>query len=87
MMAGTRKRGNHFDLYCYADRSPPITVVRNEFFEAALRIEQEMGVMVVHETHRRRVLYNPFVARDLCRKVRVYPHIALVVTHVLSSLR
>lgn len=44
--------------------------LRTEFFEAALRIEKEMGVTVVHETHRRRVLYNPFVARELCRKVR-----------------
>jgi sugar phosphate isomerase/epimerase len=36
------------------------------FFDGALRIEKEMGIMVCHETHRGRVLYNPWAARDLC---------------------
>ena len=38
------------------------------FFDGALRIEKEIGIMVCHETHRGRVLYNPWVTRDLCRE-------------------
>lgn len=35
------------------------------FFAEATRIERDLGVTVGHETHRRRVLYNPWIARDL----------------------
>jgi sugar phosphate isomerase/epimerase len=35
------------------------------FFEGALAIEREAGVAVAHETHRGRVLYNPWVTERL----------------------
>jgi len=38
-----------------------------KFFESCLKIESEEGIKVVHETHRRRVLYNPWVTRDLLK--------------------
>ena len=37
------------------------------FFTRALQVEAECGVTIAHETHRGRVLYNPWVTRDLCR--------------------
>lgn len=36
------------------------------FFEAALAVEAEAGIVICHETHRGRVLYNPWATRDLC---------------------
>ena len=41
--------------------------VARAFFERALAVEAEAGVLICHETHRGRVLYNPWVTRDLCR--------------------
>lgn len=35
------------------------------FFEAALRIEDEVGVPVAHETHRGRILFNPWTTAHL----------------------
>lgn len=35
------------------------------FFDEAVKIEKEVGVPIVHETHRQRILYSPFVLRDL----------------------
>ncbi len=39
-----------------------------EFFREALQIQADCGVPVVHETHRSRVLYNPWITRDLLRE-------------------
>jgi sugar phosphate isomerase/epimerase len=36
-----------------------------QFFEGALEAEREAGVLVGHETHRGRPLYNPWATRDL----------------------
>jgi hypothetical protein len=41
--------------------------VARAFFARALAVEAEAGVLICHETHRGRVLYNPWVTRDLCR--------------------
>jgi len=38
------------------------------FFARALAVEKERGILICHETHRGRVLYNPWVTRDLCRE-------------------
>lgn len=35
------------------------------FFRECLAIEDELAIKVVHETHRQRVLFNPWVTRDL----------------------
>ena len=37
------------------------------FFTAALVIEDRTNVLVCHETHRGRALFNPWVTRDVCR--------------------
>ena len=35
------------------------------FLKEALIIEKEIGIDVMHETHRRRILWNPFNYRDV----------------------
>lgn len=35
------------------------------FFEGALKIEADEGVPIAHETHRGRILYNPWITRRL----------------------
>ena len=42
--------------------------VARAFFTRALAVEAEAGILICHETHRGRVLYNPWVTRDLCRE-------------------
>ena len=37
----------------------------DRFFTEALRIEQSAGIQVVHETHRGRILYNPWTTQRL----------------------
>jgi len=37
------------------------------FFRECLKIEEEEGVKIVHETHRQRVLYNGWTTRDLLK--------------------
>jgi sugar phosphate isomerase/epimerase len=39
------------------------------FFRETLRIEEVIGVPVAHETHRGRVLFNPWITRDLLREL------------------
>lgn len=44
------------------------------FMDAAVAIEEEAGITVSHETHRRRILYTPWNCRDVllrCPKVKV----------------
>ena len=36
-----------------------------EFFVGAVAVEDEFGIRMVHETHRRRIMYSPFVLRDM----------------------
>ena len=38
------------------------------FFARALAVEQELGVVVQHETHRHRLLFSPFLAVDCLRR-------------------
>ena len=40
-----------------------------EFFETALEVEREVGVPIGHETHRMRILYSPFVWREVHREL------------------
>ncbi len=39
-----------------------------DFFEHVLKIEAEYGIPVAHETHRGRILYNPWVTRRMLRR-------------------
>jgi len=41
---------------------------REQFFSEALKIEETLPFVVVHETHRSRVLYNPWVTLELVEK-------------------
>lgn len=40
-----------------------------KFFEEALKIEKEEGITIVHETHRQRVFYNPWITRDVLKRL------------------
>ncbi len=37
------------------------------FFKRAIDVEAETGILICHETHRQRILYNPWATRDACR--------------------
>lgn len=39
-----------------------------------MKIEKEFGITVAHETHRRRIFYNPWDTRDLITKVESIFH-------------
>lgn len=39
-----------------------------EFYADAVEIERQVGLTLVHETHRGRVFYNPWTTRDLLRE-------------------
>lgn len=41
------------------------------FFVAALNVEKELGIPIVHETHRQRQLHSPYQARDLFQLPRL----------------
>lgn len=36
-----------------------------EFFTAALKLENEYNIPIAHETHRSRILFNPWITRDI----------------------
>lgn len=36
-----------------------------QFLKDVINIEQELGIIVTHETHRRRIFWNPFNYRDI----------------------
>jgi hypothetical protein len=38
-----------------------------EFFKHAISVEKDKNILICHETHRGRVLYNPWITRDICR--------------------
>lgn len=50
---------------CHSGRDAWSWAEAEQFFEAALAIETELGLPVAHETHRGRILYNPWITRDL----------------------
>jgi len=41
---------------------------KEEFFAECIKIEKESGMTVCHETHRRRIFYNPWDTRDILLK-------------------
>jgi hypothetical protein len=40
-----------------------------EFLGELLKIEKHFGIIVSHETHRRRIFYNPWETRDILKEV------------------
>jgi len=41
---------------------------KEQFFGEALQIEKHFGITIAHETHRRRIFYNPWDTRDYLEK-------------------
>lgn len=41
---------------------------KEDFFRQCLQIEKELDIEVLHETHRRRIFYNPWDTRDILLK-------------------
>ena len=56
---------------CHSGHDSWDTVRASEYFSMALKIEEELlvgaysGVLVVHETHRQRLLHSPYQTRDI----------------------
>eukprot|EP00759_Apiculatamorpha_spiralis_P040083 PhF_6_TR38730/c1_g1_i1/m.57974 len=48
-----------------------------EFFNGALAIEKEFNIPILHESHRQRILYSPFVMRDLVKSGRLSPDVKI----------
>jgi sugar phosphate isomerase/epimerase len=38
-----------------------------KFFKMALEFEKEQNILICHETHRGRILFNPWITRDMCQ--------------------
>lgn len=52
-------------ITCHSGRDAWSVADAEQFFRRAVEIEKEVGVPVGHETHRGRVMFNPWVTRDL----------------------
>lgn len=46
----------------------------HEFFQEAIKIEKEIGIPIAHETHRSRILFNPWITRDM---LQAFPELHL----------
>jgi hypothetical protein len=44
--------------------------VAKQFFSEVLAFEERAGIPIYHETHRGRILYNPWITRDLCKEFK-----------------
>ena len=56
-----------------------------QFYAEVLATEREMGVAVAHETHRGRILYNPWATRDLLRLFPISSSVAISATGYASA--
>ena len=52
---------------CHGGRDAWTAGESQQFYAAVLAAERETPVAVAHETHRGRILYNPWITRDLLR--------------------
>ena len=59
---------------CHGGRDAWTAAEGQQFYAEVLAAEREMGVAVAHETHRGRILYNPWATRDL---LRLFPDLKL----------
>lgn len=55
-------------INAHSGRDSWSTDAAHKYFEQALAIEAEEKITIYHETHRGRILYNPWVTRDMCKK-------------------
>ena len=56
-------------IVAHAGRDTMSFVKQIRFFETALRLEEEIGIPIAHETHRRRPLFSPMNALALLREL------------------
>ena len=59
---------------CHGGRDAWTAAEGQQFYAEVLAAERELGVAVAHETHRGRILYNPWATRDL---LRLFPDLKL----------
>jgi sugar phosphate isomerase/epimerase len=59
---------------CHGGRDAWTASEGQQFYAEVLTAERAMGVAVAHETHRGRILYNPWATRDL---LRLFPDLML----------
>lgn len=62
------RRAAEFDpilVTCHDGRDAFSQADAIEYYESVLRVEQDFGCKVAHETHRGRILYNPWTTADL----------------------
>jgi len=62
------KELNPIFINAHAGRDSFSPEIASLFFEAALAIEEKENILICHETHRGRILFNPWVTRDMCKK-------------------
>ena len=68
-LAGTASQYNPSKIVAHAGRDLWSIPEQLKFFEDALRIEEEIGIPIAHETHRRRPLFSPMNAKALLREL------------------
>ena len=59
---------------CHGGRDAWTAAEGQQFYAEALAVEREARVAVAHETHRGRILYNPWITRDL---LQLFPDLKL----------
>jgi sugar phosphate isomerase/epimerase len=59
---------------CHGGRDAWTAADGQQFYAAALAVEREAPMAIAHETHRGRILYNPWITRDL---LQVFPDLKL----------
>jgi sugar phosphate isomerase/epimerase len=59
---------NPVRVVCHPLKDYHTVKMAEQFFTEALRWEKEKGYIVCHETHRKRFMYSPWVARDFVPK-------------------
>jgi sugar phosphate isomerase/epimerase len=67
--AGDALKFNPAKIVAHAGRDTMSFGKTIRFFEQALRIEEELGIPIAHETHRRRPLYSPMSTHVLLREL------------------
>ncbi len=66
---GEAMRFNPRKIVAHAGRDTMSFGKTIRFFEQALRVEEELGIPIAHETHRRRPLYSPMSTHVLLREL------------------
>lgn len=82
---------NPVKVNCHDGRDAWTRDESRHYFREVLAIEKDLGVQVAHETHRGRILYNPWITRDLLEEFDAlnlccdYSHWVVVCERLLSD--